>query len=129
MFDQALLHFNENFINSQDPHSQIENNEIPGAEYPNENVSEDAEANKTFAIPNFMPKILPDDRIVEGIDAWDSKQKEVFNAVHTWAKDYVKYDEHNVEPVHIFLSGNGGTGKSHLVKVISEAISKTFLYH
>ena len=63
------MHFNENFINSQDPHSQIENNEIPGAEYPNENVSEDAEANKTFAIPNFMPKILPDDQIVEGIDS------------------------------------------------------------
>ena len=34
--------------------------------------------------------------------------------VHTWAKDCVKYDEHNVEPIHI--SGSGGTGKSHLVK-------------
>ena len=45
------------------------------------------------------------------------------------AKDYVKYNGHNVEPVHIFLSGSGGTGKSHLVKVIYNVISKTLLYH
>ena len=49
--------------------------------------------------------------------------------VHTWAKDYVNYDGHNVEPVHILRSGSGGTGKSHLVKVIYNAISKTLLYH
>ena len=29
----------------------------------------------------------------------------------------------------IFLSGSGGTCKSHLVKVIYNAISKTLLYH
>ena len=34
-----------------------------------------------------------------------------------------------VQPVHIFLSGNGGTGKSHLVRVIYNAIFKTLLYH
>ena len=44
-------------------------------------------------------------------------------------KDYVKYDGHNVKPVNIFLSGNGSTSKSHLVKVIYDTISKTFLYH
>ena len=31
--------------------------------------------------------------------------------------------------MHIFLSGNGGTGKSHLVKVKYNTISKTLLYH
>ena len=48
---------------------------------------------------------------------------------HTWAKDYVKYDEHNVEPIHIFLLGSGDTGKTHLIKVINNVISKTLLYH
>ena len=48
---------------------------------------------------------------------------------HRWTKDYVKYDGHNVKPIHIFLSGSGGTGKSHLVKVIYNAISKTLFYH
>ena len=49
--------------------------------------------------------------------------------VHTWDKNYVKYDGHDVEPVHIFLSGSGGTGKSHFWKVIYNAISITLLCH
>ena len=31
--------------------------------------------------------------------------------------------------MHIFLSGSGGTGKPHLVKVIYNLILGTFLYH
>ena len=50
------------------------------------------EANKTSAIANFMRKILPDDNITEGISSLNSKQREVFNVVHTCAKDFVKYN-------------------------------------
>ena len=49
--------------------------------------------------------------------------------VHKWAKEYVRCNGDNVEPIHIFPSGSGGTGKSHLVKVIYNAISKTLLFH
>ena len=49
--------------------------------------------------------------------------------VNTQAKDCVKHNRHNVEPIYIFLSGSGGTGKSHLVRVIYSTISKTLLYH
>ena len=76
-----------------------------------------------------MPQVLPGDEIAKGISSLNSKQREVFNVVHTWAKLFVKYDEHDVEPVHIFLSDSGGTGKSHLVKVTYKAISKTLLHH
>ena len=48
-------------IKNQNPHSQIENGETPGAEYPND--SEDTKTNKTSAIPSFMPLILADDEI------------------------------------------------------------------
>ena len=82
---------------------------------------------KTSALPSFMPQILPDDEIVEGINSLNSKQREIFNVVDKWAKDYEKYDGHNVEPIHIFLLGSVGTGKSHLVKVIYNAISKIIL--
>ena len=54
---------------------------------------------------------------------------EIFNLVQTWAKDHLKYNGHDAEPVHIFLSGSVGTGKSLLVKVLYNAISKTLLYH
>ena len=48
--------------------------------------------------------------------------------VHTWAKHFAKYNGHNIEPVHILISGSRGTVKSHLVKVIY-VISKTLIYH
>ena len=123
------MRFNETLINNQNPHSQIENDETPEAEYPNENDSEDIETNKTSIIPTFMPQILQDGEIAKGVNSVNSKQREVFNVVYKWTKDYVKCNGHNVEPVYIFLSGSGGTGKSHLVKVIYNAISKTLIYH
>ena len=70
---------------------------------------------KIFTVSDFMPQILPDDEIAKSINSLNSKQGEVFNVVHTWAKDYVKYDGH--EPVHLFLSGSGGAGKFHLVNI------------
>ena len=63
LVDQGFLQFNENLINNKDPHSQIENEEKPGAEYPNKSDSEESETNKTSTLPNFMPQILPDDEI------------------------------------------------------------------
>ena len=60
--DQAFSQFNNNSVNNQDPHSKTENNQTPEAEYPNENHWEDKEKRK-FAIPTFMPQILPDDEI------------------------------------------------------------------
>ena len=41
----------------------------------------------------------------------------------------MQYNGGNVGPVHILLSGSGGTGKSHFVKLIYKAISKTLRYH
>ena len=72
-----------------------------------------------------MPQILPDGEIAKCVNSLNSKQREVFNVAHQWAKDYVNCNGYNVEPVYIFLSGSGGTGKSHLVKVIYNVISKT----
>ena len=124
LVDQAFLQFNANSINNQETHSQIENDETPGAEYSNESDSEE-ETNKTSALPNFMPQILLDDEIAEGVSSLNSKQREVFNVAHARAKDYVNNDGYN----HLSLSGIGGTSKSHLVKGVYNAISKTLLYH
>ena len=78
---------------------------------------------KNPAISNFMPQILSDDEIVKCINSLNSKQREVFSVVHTWSKDYVKYDKHDVELVYIFLSGSGGTGKSRLVNIMCIGLS------
>lgn len=60
----AFSQFNENFINNQDPHNQIETDETPGAmklKYLNEIDSEEGEISKTIGLCNFMLQILLDD--------------------------------------------------------------------
>ena len=47
---------------------------------------------KSSADPNFILKVLPDDGITEDINSLDSKQREVSNVVHPWAKGYIKYN-------------------------------------
>ena len=76
-----------------------------------------------------MLQILPDGEIAKGIYPLNSKQMKVFNMIHKWSKDYVKCNGNNVEPGYIFLSGSRDTDKSHLVKVIYNAMSKTLLCH
>ena len=73
------------------------------------------------AISN-RPCVLPDNEINQKIRSLNSKQREIVEIVLTWAKKYVKarscQNPGNVEPLHIFLTGQGGCGKSHLVKTI-----------
>ena len=54
-----------------------------------------------------MSQVLPDDEIAENINSFNSKQREIFNLFQKSAEDYVKCNGHNVEPVHICLSGGG----------------------
>ena len=111
-------------INKKNSHSQSENGKTRGSKYPSQTDSEVTKTHKISEIPCSMPKILPDDEIAEGIYSLISKQRELFNVVNKWAKDYVKYDGHNIKSVYMFLSGRGGKGKSYIVKVICNVISK-----
>ena len=56
-------------------------------------------------------------------------QRKVFNVVHKWAKDCVRYDGHDIQPVHVFVSCSKSKGKSYLVKAVNNIISKRLLYH
>ena len=52
------------------------------AQHPNESDTEEAEANRTSTLPDFLPQILPIDEIAQGINFLNSRQREVFNAFH-----------------------------------------------
>ena len=49
--------------------------------------------------------------------------------VHTWVKDYIKYDGYYFESVFMFLLRKGGTNKSDLVKVIYKTMSQVLRCH
>ena len=69
------MQFNQNLIDNQGPYSQTENDETVGAKYSNKRDSEEGETSKTFALPTFMPQIIPDYEITEGINSLNPKQK------------------------------------------------------
>ena len=56
----------------------------------------------------------------------------MFDFVYNWAKSYIisksAYGRQVAEPFYLFLSGDGGCGKSHLIKTIYHSVSKLFLY-
>ena len=76
-----------------------------------------------------MLQLLPENEIAESMNPLNSKLKQVLSGSLYRAINYVKYNRHKVVPVHTFLSGSGGTDKSHLVKVIYNAMSNALPYY
>ena len=66
------------------------------------------------------------------IRSLNEKQRQLFNILQSWAKERVKNKpvlyRLIIEPLHIFLTGNAGCGKSFLMKVIHQALTKTLFY-
>ena len=86
---------------------------------------ENTESNRNSAIPNFMPRIIEDNEILESITFLNSEQHNVLNIISNWAREYAKYKDANAKPVNIFFSASGGKDIYHLVKTIYNVVSKT----
>ena len=82
-------------------------------------------------MPNKLPSI-PDNVINENIRSLNMKQKEVFNFIHKWSRDYIKSLRckviKKVKPFHIFITGCAGFEKSHLIKTIFLSLNKILGY-
>ena len=76
--------------------------------------------------------ILSDSEIDSKVRSLDLKQKQIFDFIYNWAKSHVKVEcgttSKQSTPFHLFLSGSGGCGQSHLIKTEFHAVNKVFLY-
>ncbi|XP_048238649.1 uncharacterized protein LOC124112461 [Haliotis rufescens] len=67
--------------------------------------------------------MLPDIDFFSLISTLNRKQKMLFQFIYEWAV-HIKHGSTS-RPFHIFLSGEGATGKSHLVHAVSHCVTRT----
>ena len=78
------------------------------------------------------PTLIPDIGLNAMIRSLNHRQRALYNIVHSWAKQCIKSNLAstlvNMEPLRIFLTGNAGCGKSFLMKVLYQSLTKTLSY-
>ena len=64
------------------------------------------------------------DDITTMLRGLNKEQRQLFNHVHNWTKR--KIQDNTAKPLHIFLTGGAGTGKSQVIKCITHESRKLF---
>ena len=138
LVDDAIKSYRDDAINNQDACAQQENDDVLEKLQNTAISDEDSEDEATiFDDSNLTAAaiqipILSDDEINHRIRSLNIKQWEIFDFVHKWAKDYVKNlgskNPIDINPLHLFISGSGGVGKSHLIKTLYQTLTKLFCY-
>ena len=76
--------------------------------------------------------LLPDSELNLRIRNLNFQQRKVFDIIHKWGRDFVNNLSCKlfkvVDPFHIFLTGGGGVGKSHLLTTIYHCLTKLLMY-
>ena len=145
LVDIAFARFREDLATNLGPYGQQENDDVDdlvdqlSETEISDNDCEDQLDNTLINDPTIsttsteVATVLPDDVINQIIRSLNLKQRQMFNKVHKWARDYIKNlsckTTKELLPFHIFLTGDGGAGKSHLVKTIYHAMHKLLLRH
>ena len=81
-----------------------------------------------YAISNNSNSIIHDDDLNEKFRSLNRKQRQIFDIIITdWAKKYVLQAHMPIfiKPLYVFITGNGGCGKSHLIRTIYHSLTKT----
>ena len=136
LVDPALLSVHSD-IHFHDAFSQQENDEVyeqmsstvDSLVDNGEDSTEDAAVLDESIYPPVYsgPLLLPDSEL-------NSNVRKLFDVAHNWAKNISKSRSLNphtfekIKPLHVFLTGNAGCGKSFLMNVIYQSLTKALSY-
>ena len=135
LVDSALLEYHSGLSHNQDSYAQQENDhveqELTASTILNDTNLEEEEGTVVFSdeVATSSNLFMSDDDINALIGFLNVKQRQVFEIINKWAREYVKNLNCKVpgeiQPLHLFLTGGAGSGKSHLIKTIYASLSKT----
>ena len=81
--------------------------------------------------PQQIASVQADDNdLRKAVCSSNLRQRKIFNTVCHWARNTLKQMnsvfENVVEPLHLFITGGAGVGKSRLVTILTSFLTKTF---
>ena len=102
---------------------------------PEEVISLSPETRQTFpGIATFnQPSAISDDELRDAVRSLNVKQRISYDVVLSWCRNLIKsvncLTKQTIEPIHIFVTGGGGGGKTHLIRTIYLTAVKMFKYN
>ena len=136
--DTALENFVDNFPSNLDAFGQQENEEVDDIMFnQNSNLQNYEDQEQRQSTENLAPlsrrtNIISDIELFEKIRSLNTRQRNIFEVVFSWTKTFVKSRNAKkvkpLQPLYLFLTGEGGCGKSHLLKTIYLALTRILLH-
>ena len=126
----------EPFADAVDEAEQ-ENEDVRDEIIANATISDETDNNnyETFCgtqVTSLTP-LISDEALGEKIRSLNKLQREIFDFVNKWARDQIKSKNckalEKPQPIHLFITGSAGTGKSHLLATIRHFLVKSLSYN
>ena len=117
--EQENCEIHEELLNpTSDNHSHMNDDEILPE------LSSGQNAQTTFPVlSSFQPSQIDDDSLRSLVKSLNKNQRDAYEIVLKWCQDKVKSlnseKPYETAPIHVFITGGAGAGKSDIIKTIS----------